>query len=287
MTHLEFVDNLTAISFINAFRRFIARRGTPKFILSDNATNFVLASKVLRTQFLPEDDDAINEYFSKERIEWKHTVDYAPWQGALYERLIGIIKNNFRRTLSGRKLTFENFVTFLVEVEGVINARPLTYVDDENHSIIRPIDFIQPHIRPGLPNASDSDGDVYFPPNVDSVEALKEKLKQSQRHINRFWELWRSDYLTHLREQAAKFHKTPRMCVKTAPNVNDVVLIEDENMPRGMWKMGLIVENIQSNDGMIRSAKVRIHNNHILKRPISALYISALYIFQRLNSSSA
>jgi hypothetical protein len=35
--HLELVPNLTADAFIRSFRRFISRRGIPKFILSDNA----------------------------------------------------------------------------------------------------------------------------------------------------------------------------------------------------------------------------------------------------------
>ncbi|VDM41166.1 unnamed protein product [Toxocara canis] len=43
--HLEVAENLSAEAFINSLRRFIARRGVPKRLLSDNGSNFVLAEK--------------------------------------------------------------------------------------------------------------------------------------------------------------------------------------------------------------------------------------------------
>jgi len=45
--HIEVVTSLTTESFLAALRRFIARRGTPKTIYSDNGTNFQGASNQL------------------------------------------------------------------------------------------------------------------------------------------------------------------------------------------------------------------------------------------------
>ena len=42
--HLELVSDLTTEAFIASFRRFIARRGCPKLMLSDHGTNFVGAN---------------------------------------------------------------------------------------------------------------------------------------------------------------------------------------------------------------------------------------------------
>ncbi len=41
---------------------------------------------------------------------------------------------------------------------------------------------------------------------------------------------------------------------------------------RGSWKLGRICELIQSADGQIRVAKVRIGNGKIFKRPLNMLY---------------
>jgi len=39
--HLELVDSLCTAVFLDSFPRFMARRGTPKVVYSDNRTNFV------------------------------------------------------------------------------------------------------------------------------------------------------------------------------------------------------------------------------------------------------
>ena len=45
--HIELVPSLDTSSCVMGVERFIARRGTPKTILSDNGTNFVGAQKEL------------------------------------------------------------------------------------------------------------------------------------------------------------------------------------------------------------------------------------------------
>ena len=46
--HIEVASDLSTDFFINALRRFIARRGQPDEIFSDNGTNFVGAKRVFR-----------------------------------------------------------------------------------------------------------------------------------------------------------------------------------------------------------------------------------------------
>lgn len=49
--HFEIVNSLSAIQCVNALRRFIARRGKPTLILSDNASNFALGSDIISTKY--------------------------------------------------------------------------------------------------------------------------------------------------------------------------------------------------------------------------------------------
>ncbi|UYV63366.1 hypothetical protein LAZ67_2003863 [Cordylochernes scorpioides] len=55
--HIELVTNLTTEAFLAALWRFIARRGRPAEINTDNATNFVRAYKDLRKPLFPLTDD--------------------------------------------------------------------------------------------------------------------------------------------------------------------------------------------------------------------------------------
>ena len=48
--HLEITDSLDVNSFLQAFRRFTARRGLPSKLLSDNAKTSKSATKEIRQQ---------------------------------------------------------------------------------------------------------------------------------------------------------------------------------------------------------------------------------------------
>jgi hypothetical protein len=52
-------DSLDTDSFINAFIRMTARRGTPTYVVSDNGTNFVVAERELRELLEKFDQDKI------------------------------------------------------------------------------------------------------------------------------------------------------------------------------------------------------------------------------------
>ena len=50
--HLELVKGLSAQLFLDCLRRFIARRGKPSLIISDNAPQFRLVKSVLDHQWM-------------------------------------------------------------------------------------------------------------------------------------------------------------------------------------------------------------------------------------------
>ena len=91
--HLELIEDLSAQEFLLGLRRFIARRGMPRQIVSDNAKQFKTASVVLNkawSEVLASSE--VNDYVVKQGIHWKFIVDLAPWMGVFYERLVGLTK---------------------------------------------------------------------------------------------------------------------------------------------------------------------------------------------------
>ncbi|KAI1722064.1 phlebovirus glycoprotein g2 domain-containing protein [Ditylenchus destructor] len=71
-------------------------------------------------------------------------------------------------------------------------------------------------------------------------------------------------------ERSQRDHKGPHLQNNRAPELNEIVLIEDDLQPRNIWRLGKIVE--LPTIGPIRTAKVLTANKHILTRPINRLY---------------
>ena len=68
--HLEVSQSLDTDSFLNAMQRFIARRGLPKEVLSDNGTNLVGGHCELRKAISDWNQRAISDRLLQENIKW-------------------------------------------------------------------------------------------------------------------------------------------------------------------------------------------------------------------------
>ena len=77
--HSEAVFNLTSQTFLNAYKRFIARRGKPTRIISDNATTFKGGKQGLDEAWslIRKNKDSLN-YFTNEKIQCDFITEYAP-----------------------------------------------------------------------------------------------------------------------------------------------------------------------------------------------------------------
>ncbi|GFV48434.1 integrase catalytic domain-containing protein [Trichonephila clavipes] len=84
-------------------------------------------------------------FISSRGITWKYIVERAPWWGGFYERLVKSAKDPLRNILRKTLLTFEELTTILVEIECIVNSRPLTYVTDDfsEPNPLTPLDCLQ------------------------------------------------------------------------------------------------------------------------------------------------
>ena len=135
--HLELTPDLSAATFLLAFRRFTSRRGIPSVMISDNAKVFQSPSSVIKKVVRAEE---VNKYMLNNQIRWNFIVEKAPWWGGgVWECLIGSVKRCLRKTVGRSTLTFEEMRTLLVEIECMLNNRPLTYLYDELEGISQPL----------------------------------------------------------------------------------------------------------------------------------------------------
>ncbi|XP_064121572.1 uncharacterized protein LOC135226024 [Macrobrachium nipponense] len=130
--HIETANSLDTSSFINALRRFVARRGNVRKIWCDNGTNFHGAEKELRKSLQEMNDDQIRAFLSKESISWTFNPPTASHMGGVWERQIRTVRKvltHLFKEHAGR-LDDESYRTLLTEVEAIVNDRPLTTVSD-------------------------------------------------------------------------------------------------------------------------------------------------------------
>ena len=86
--------------------------------------------------------------------------------------------------------------------------------------------------------------------------------------VDGFWKEWRREYLVTLRD----FHAKKRYSKGGKLNLDDLVIVEDEKLPRNRWKLGRVVELVLGTDGILRGARVMLgKTGNIIGRPLNKL----------------
>ena len=238
--HIEVAHDMSADSFLMAFHRFVARRGKPSVVYSDNGTNFTAAEKELQEEVAAINSERVENDMLLEAIEWHFLPPYAPHMGGVWERLVRSVKTTLQSLVTDRLLTDEELLSYLAEVEKVLNDRPLTKMgsDPRDEVPITPSDLL-------LLRGNSSR------PAIASDNPLRKRWATIQDLANRFYERFTREYLPTLQGRSKWFKERPHL------RVGDVVLVMDDDTKRGKWPLGLVVETVESHDGLVRSARVK------------------------------
>ena len=137
--HIEVAYSLHTASFLNAFSRMVARRGKPEVMISDNGTNFTSAERELRQLVSTLDQTRIKEQAANDGVQWRFNPP-----GGSFEVLIKSAKKALRAILGESRTSDEELLTAVVEVEAILNSRPLTYCssDPDDEHVLSPNHFL-------------------------------------------------------------------------------------------------------------------------------------------------
>lgn len=248
--HLELASELTTHSFLNALKRFVARRGLCRNIFSDNGTNFVGTKNYLNDLYQNLNnivsDNAIRAYLLNNKIQWHFNPVKSPSFGGLWERAIGSVKSHLRLILNDIRLTFESFYTILVQIEAILNSRPLYPLSDDPNDIdpLTPAHFLIGSSMEAIPE----------PDNREIKTNRLNHYQHLQQLINHFWSRWTKEYLNNL-QMRNKWHKPPSLIKPGC-----LVIVKDENLPPRIWPMGRIVNVYPGKDDIVRVVDVKMKN---------------------------
>ncbi len=267
--HLDIVQDMTTEAFLQCFRRFTARRGFPAQIISDNAKTFKAASRSVASLV---ETSTVRMFLSDLGIKWAFNVERAPWWGGFFERMIQTAKRCPRKAIGSARLTYEELLTIVVEIEMTLNSRPLSYISSEDlEEPLTPSHLLCGHRVLSLP-------DPVRVEDTPDCTTTRDNLTRRMHHLSKiltdFWKRWRSEYLLKLRDMHRYFK--PVRGVDSGINVGDIVVIHDERLPRGLWRMGKVEELLVGADGSVRCAMIKISSRDrspiFVKRPLQRLY---------------
>jgi hypothetical protein len=255
--HLELADSLDTNSCINAIRRFIACRGQVVKIRSDNRTNFVASEKELKLAFKEIDHSRIQQSLANTGIIWEFNTPGAPHQGGVFERQIQTVKRKLRVVVKGQTLNDESLRTLFCEIEAVVNDRPITRVSDNPNDldVLTPNHLLLLKTKPYMPVGTFDRNDLY----------ARRRWKQVQFLADLFWKRWIHEYL-QLLQSRQKWLSHKRNVV-----VGDIVLIADQNAPRGSWPLARVIDTFPDKSGCVRHVRLQTGTKSVLDRPVHKL----------------
>lgn len=238
--HLELVPDMTKEAYIAALNRFIARRGKPKVITSDNGTTFVGTCNEIERLV---NECNIAHDITQLGIEFKFVPPYTPHFNGISEAAVKSTKSHLKKLLTLTHLTFEEMSTCLAQIESILNSRPLTPISSD------PCDFtaLTPsHFLIGRPLTSIPHPQI-FDANINRLERYR-RIEFIKTH---FWKRFSDEYIPQL-QQKTKWKQSSSQLKE-----NTLVLVKEKNTPPLLWLLGRIIKVYPGNDKEIRVADIK------------------------------
>lgn len=252
--HLEVVRGLSVADLWQSIWSFIARRGHPSVVFSDNGLSFVRMSEDIR--LIMDNLRSISANPELPSIRWKFSSPLSPWQGGVFERMVGLVKNCLYSLTTKLGPSDREFILHLSECEAIINSRPIGLFDDGHvltpgHLLIgrRPLSWSPIELPENLPRLSTS-----------------EMFNRRSQILDHFWKVWKRTYLLSLPGRLQSKGRTADV------PIGSIVIISEPGLRRNDWRVGRITDSIVGPDGVTRNYVVNV-NGVEYRRAAQSLYL--------------
>jgi hypothetical protein len=254
----EVTHGLDTDSFLCGISRFIARRGKPELIRSDNGGSFVRGEKEIREGIGKWNQNAIHEHLLQKNIKWIFNPPLGSHHGGIWERCIRSARRILNSLLQQQTVDDECLSTLMCEVENIMNGRPITRVSDDHTDFeaLTPNHLLLFRDVSSMPLGTFNKDDMFH----------RRRWRQMQYMADLFWKRWLHEYLPLL--QKRQKWNTPKDNLK----IGDIVLLVDNTVSRNCWPLGRVVCVLPNRDGLVRRVRVKSKSSE-LERPIDKLIL--------------
>nr|XP_055052534.1 uncharacterized protein LOC129438043 [Misgurnus anguillicaudatus] len=253
--YLDLLSHADSDSFLMSLRRFISRRGKPYELYSDRGTNFRGGDSELKEAF-KNLNPHLQQELAKQQIDFHYNPPNAPHFGGSWEREIRSVKTALYTIIGAQTVTEEVLMTVLIEIEGILNSKPLGYVSSDiaDPDPITPNSLLMGRMDSTLPQ-------VIYP----ETELLSRKRwRHSQVLADQFWNRFLRNYLPGLQSRQKWQQERENLAVGT------VVMIVDPQSPRALWPVGTVKSVKVGDDNKVRSAEIQVKDKTYI-RPVVRL----------------
>jgi len=168
---------------------------SPETLAADNGSNFVGAQRELQKVYQlldsSETQSSLDRFCATQNIKWTHSPARSPHFGGLWEAAVKSMKVLLYKVIGPHHLSVDIFFTLLVEIESVLNSRPLISFDcspEDGTEVLTPRHFLFGNTLESIPT-------VVINRNVK----LLRRWNWCQRLADGFWKRWVSEDVLHLK----------------------------------------------------------------------------------------
>ena len=219
---------------------------------SDCGTNLIGANNILKKE-MEEWNRLSTLHLQRRGIQWDFITPRMSHYGGVWERMVAPFKRHLASISTGTTLHVDTFNSAVIEVEGILNRRPLTALSDDpsNPSALTPNHILSLSTSEGAPVDLLQHG-VNF-----DTESAHVQWKGTQSRVDAFWKKWCVEYLSLLHARS-KWRKSERDFA-----VDDLVIIVDEAVLRHDWSPGRVV-HVEKTSPHVRRVHMRFSDKRIV-----------------------
>ena len=232
--HTEICQNFSKDAFLQALRRFSCIRGWPKKIHSDNGSQLPGASNELKRVVRDLSWEEVQIFGHKFDTVWSFCQEDAPWQNGSTEALVKSVKRALKVAMGSQVFSYAELQTVVYEAAQLVNQRPIGRhpTSPDEGTYLCPNDLLLGRNSTHVPQGPFS-----------KATNANQRLQFIQEVVNSFWKRWSREVFPGLVIEP-KWHTERRNA-----RIGDVVMIQDSNVVRGEWKLGVVTKALESKDG--------------------------------------